>query len=295
MREVPAELAARIESRAARLCTAWIVTRRDGARLGFTDHDRDLTVQGVACAAASGWTAGTVEAELGYSPGTAAAAGALDSAALTEADIARGLYDAAAIEAWRVEWSEPELCVLLWAGAISRLVRQGLGFTAEIEGPLAALDQVVGRTYGRLCDAQLGDGRCRADVSGGAFNGAGVVVAVEDNRRLTVSGPEAFAPAWFLWGQVTFTSGANAGATALAAAHDIGAGGVVLTLLERPLALVAPGDGFTVRAGCDKQFETCAAKFSNTLNFQGFPHIPGDDFLMAYPRAGDQNDGSARR
>ena len=35
----------------ARLCRAWIVIRADGARLGFTDHDRDLVVDGVACRA----------------------------------------------------------------------------------------------------------------------------------------------------------------------------------------------------------------------------------------------------
>ncbi len=295
MRTVPAELAARIESGAANLCTAWIVTRGDGTMLGFTDHDRDLVVQGVACAAATGWTAGAADAALGFSPGTAAAAGALDSETITEADIARGLYDGAAIAAWRVDWSEPELYVRLWSGTISRLVREGPGFTAEIEGPLAALDRVAGRTYGRLCDADLGDGRCKADVSGGAFNGAGAVVSVRDNRRLVVSGLDGFDAGWFARGRLVFTSGANAGATALVAAHEAGAGGVVLTLFERPLAGIAPGDGFTVRAGCDKRFETCATRFDNTLNFQGFPHIPGDDFLMAYPREGQKNDGSSRR
>ena len=48
MRAVPEVLAARIESGAASLCHVWILTRADGARQGFTDHDRDLTVDGVA-------------------------------------------------------------------------------------------------------------------------------------------------------------------------------------------------------------------------------------------------------
>ena len=34
----------------------------------------------------------------------------------------------------------------------------------ELEGPLAALDRRIGRTYGRLCEARLGDGRCRVDL-----------------------------------------------------------------------------------------------------------------------------------
>ena len=177
MRDIPSELANLIESGAATLCTAFILSRADGASLGFTDHDADLQVQGVICRAATGWTAGTSERELGFSPGTASAKGVLDDAGLTDADIVAGLYDGAQVRALQVDWTSPDLLVEIWRGRISRLVRAGEGFTAEIEGPLAALDRVVGRTYGRLCDAALGDDRCRADVSGAAFNGSGTVTA----------------------------------------------------------------------------------------------------------------------
>jgi len=36
-------------------------------------------------------------------------------------------------------------------------------------------------------------------------------------------------------------------------------------------------------------------KFDNFLNFRGFPHIPGEDWLTAYPKAGKANSGGARR
>ena len=170
MRAVPAPLAALLDSGAATVCTAWIVTRSDGVRLGFTDHDRPLALEGVACEAASGWTGGTSDAELGFAPGQASAAGALDSEALTEADIAAGLYDGARVETWRVDWSAPDTRMLLRRETIRRLVRTGAGFAAELEGPLAALRKVVGRAYDRVCDAQLGDTRCRADLA--AFPGA---------------------------------------------------------------------------------------------------------------------------
>ncbi|MES2034490.1 MAG: DUF2163 domain-containing protein [Pseudomonadota bacterium] len=161
MRIVPAALAARIESGAATLCHVWLLSRVDGARLGFTDHDADLDHDGLICSAASGWTAGAVEAGLGLSAvGSAAAAGALDSATLTPADLGAGLYDGAALECRRIDWREPDLFVTLWAGRIARIRRDGEAFTAEIEGPMALLDRVAGRTYGRLCDANLGDGRC---------------------------------------------------------------------------------------------------------------------------------------
>ena len=168
MRTLPPDLAAALDGEAATLCTAWTLTRADGAVLGFTDHDRALDLGGVACEAASGWTAGTADAELGFAPGQASAAGALSSDALAEADIAAGLYDGAVVETWRVDWSNPAARVRLRRETVRRLVRQGAGFTAELEGPLARLRTVVGRAYDRLCDARLGDGRCRADLSGRA-------------------------------------------------------------------------------------------------------------------------------
>lgn len=160
MKTVPSALAARIESGAATLAHVWLLTRRDGVRLGFTDHDRDLTCDDVACRASSGWSAGAADAGLGFSPGAASASGGLDADSLAEPDIAAGLYDGCLIECRRVDWSQPELFVSLWRGTITRLKREDEAFVAEIEGPLAALDRVAGRTFGRLCDANLGDDRC---------------------------------------------------------------------------------------------------------------------------------------
>ena len=48
----------------------------------------------------------------------------------------------------------------------------------------------------------------------------------------------------------------------------------MLTLLEAPVRAIAEGDGFTIRAGCDKRMETCGVKFANTANFRGFPTPP---------------------
>ena len=298
MRALPTALAAAIESGAAGLCTVWIVARSDAVRLGFTDHDEPLSVDGVACSASSGWTMGASQSELGTTTGLAAATGALDSAALTDADILKGLYDDAALEIWRLLWSDPAQKVLLWRGRITRLVRQGQAsrqaFTAEIEGPLGALARVVGRTYSRTCDAELGVGRCRADVSGPAFNGAGSVASVSQGRRLVVTGIDAFAAGWFASGLLTWASGANTVLSTRVATHQTGAAGVVLVLANAPIEAIAPGDAFTVLAGCDKAYATCDAKFANDANFQGFCDIPGDDFLTVVPAGGALNDGSSR-
>lgn len=164
MRTVPEALAVRIESGAATMCHAWIVELADGVRLGFTDHDEDLLVEDVMCRAGCGWTAGTGHQEVGAEPGLSSASAVLDVDGPSEVDIAEGRWDAARVDHWRVDWEEPELRVRLATGTIRKLVRRGDQVIAEMEGPLAALHRVVGRTYSRLCDAVLGDARCGVDL-----------------------------------------------------------------------------------------------------------------------------------
>jgi hypothetical protein len=144
----------------ARLAWAWIVVRTDGARLGFTDHDRDLVVDGVTCKAGGGWSPGAADSAVGYAPGQASALGVLDDAGIGEADLAVGLYDGARVAALRVDWSAPWRVVRLWTATIASVSREGDAFKATLAGPAADLERVAGRTFTRLCDARLGDGRC---------------------------------------------------------------------------------------------------------------------------------------
>ena len=183
MRVIPNEMAARIESGAATLCHVWRLTRADGTVMGFTDHDRDLTVAGVVCRAASGWTAGAMEAAVGPQAGSAAVEGGLDDDGLTEADIAAGLYDGAEVELWRVDWRRPDLKVRLWRGSVARVRRDGQRFTAELEGPAAALERVVGRTYGRLCDAVLLAFRQATALGDGVWRLSGLLRALQGTER----------------------------------------------------------------------------------------------------------------
>lgn len=144
----------------ARLCRAWIIVRADGVRLGFTDHDNDLVVDGVSCRASGGWSPGARDTAAGYTSGQGAALGVLDDAGITEGDLAAGLYDGARVAELRVDWSAPSRVVRLWTATITAVSREGEAFKASLAGPLAAFDRVAGRTFTRLCDARLGDARC---------------------------------------------------------------------------------------------------------------------------------------
>ena len=54
MKTVSAALAQHLAGDVTTLATCWKITRRDGVVLGFTDHVRDLDVDGVTYRAASG-------------------------------------------------------------------------------------------------------------------------------------------------------------------------------------------------------------------------------------------------
>jgi uncharacterized phage protein (TIGR02218 family) len=290
VKTLPDGLQAHLDGGATTLCWCWKLTRRDGVCRGFTDHDRPLMFDGVSYDAASGFTASEVQSSLGLTVDNLTVAGALSSAALNENDLAAGLYDDAAIEIWRVNWNDTAQRVLMRAGSLGEVTRNGNAFSAEMRGLAQALNQPVGRAFGRLCDADLGDSRCTVSLTATA----GTVAAVSDSRRFTAAGLGTFAAGYFTGGKLIFTAGANAGHATEVKRHSIGGGIVAIELWQAMSEPVAPGDGFSLTPGCDKLFSTCQTKFDNTVNFRGFPYMPGNDAVMAGPAANQPLDGGSR-
>lgn len=169
MRIIPEAMAAAFAQGAAKLCHVWIVTRHDGEVLGFTDHDRALVFDGVVCRADSGLRQGAASGALGVQASDAAVAGVITSEVFRAEDIAAGLYDGAGIAFYTVDWSDPAQFVQTDFGTLARLEARGDGsFVAHVEGPMAALERVIGRRFSHLCDAALGDARCGVVPEAGA-------------------------------------------------------------------------------------------------------------------------------
>ena len=78
-------LAAAFASGVTTLCWCWIATRSDGLRLGFTDHDRDLVVDGATCHAGAGLEAGALDRTLDLAADQTAVVGALSGDAMAGA------------------------------------------------------------------------------------------------------------------------------------------------------------------------------------------------------------------
>lgn len=291
MRTIPPALAAHLAGQATTVCHAWRVTRRDGLVLGLTEHDAPLVFAGTDFEPASGYEASEMEGAVGLAVNTGEVAGAFSSEAITAKDLSEGRFDGATVEVFLVNWRVPEEHVHLATQEIGEARWDGQAFSAELRSLAGRLDAVRGRIYRSTCDADLGDGRCRVDLDDPAYWANGAVTIAADAAGCRASGLAGFAAGWFRFGLITFTSGANSGLSVEIDEHRLKDGEAVLSFWV-PLANVpAAGDGFTIRAGCSKTFETCREKFGNHLNFQGFPHMPGADFAYGYVDSETVHDG----
>lgn len=294
MREIQPALQEKLDSGVTTLARCWVVTRRDGAVQGFTDHDADLVIEGVPCRAGTGFGASEATSRFDLSIDGAEISGALAAESLTEADLAAGRFDAAQVDTWLVDWSDATLRVLLSRATLGEVKREGEAFSAELRGLADKLSQESGRLYTARCTADLGDARCKIDLAAAGLHGAGIVSRLLGASAIALDGFGDFADGLFTAGCLTWRSGANTGLAVEIKEHRIVGAEVHLTLWQAMSEAIAVGDTCTVTAGCDKRFETCRDRFANGVNFRGFPHIPGNDFVIAGVDTSANNDGRAR-
>ena len=215
-------------------------------------------------------------------------------AAVTEADLLAGRFDGAEVRAWLVNWAVgrgPGAAVPRHFGEI---VRAGGAFQAELRGLTEALNQPQGERVSD--DLRGGAGRWAVPVRpepaglfGGARGGGGGGRAAVPLCRLG-----GFADRWF---ETRAAGGADAalraGLVGIIKNDRIGAAGREIELWQPLGPQVRRAIVIRLEPGCDKRAETCRTKFNNFLNFRGFPHIPGEDWLTSYPVGAGVNDGGS--
>ncbi len=274
MRTITAGLESHLAGEVITLATCWKITRTDGVVMGFTDHDKDIIFESVTYKAASGFNATGVQYKADFSVDNLDIEGMLTSDDIKEADILAGKYDYAEVHIFIVNFenlAHEDLFVKRgWLGEV-RVKRSQ--FVAELRGLSQKLSQTIGRQFLPACDAILGDTRCGVNLASFTFTSS--ITSVTDRSRFKATGL-AQADNYFTGGEIQFTSGLNNGLKM-----------EIKEYLSKEIALVLPmpntisvGNTFSIKAGCDKTHETCKAKFSNLINFRGFPNIPGMDKIL---------------
>ncbi|MCG3266399.1 DUF2163 domain-containing protein [Yoonia sp. I 8.24] len=282
-----------LDTKATHLCYCWAVTRSDGVTLGFTDHDQSIQFDGVDFTPESGLSARALASTTGLSVNNTEAIGVLSADAITEVDINAGRYDGAEVTTWLVQWDDPSARKVRFYGTIGEITRASGGFQAELRGLTEALNQPQGRSYLKTCSALLGDGRCGVDVSDPTFTTDVVLAGDTGGQVFTLSDVPAFNDRWFEQGQLIVLSGAAESLRGVIKSDAVIGDLREITLWESIKAPIVAGDSLRLIAGCDRRAETCREKFSNFVNFQGFPDIPGSDWLLSVPRSDGSNSGGS--
>ena len=288
-----ADLQTHLRTGTTHTCMCWSVTRRDGVAFGFTDHDRTLHFDDMSFVPQGGLSARALASSVGLSVNNTAALGVLSADAITEVDILAGRYDGAHVVTWRVQWDNVNARNIQFRGIMGEITRGAGGFEAELHGLTEALNQPQGRSFLKTCSAILGDTRCGFDVHDPAYNLTCSLTQDVVGQTLVLDGVTGYADGWFENGLCTVRTGNAKGLVAAIKADVLGDAGRVLTLWTRFALPLHAGDSIQLVAGCDKTAATCQGKFANLINFQGFPDIPGEDWLMSVPQSDQSNTGGS--
>jgi hypothetical protein len=166
MKVVSTALAVHLTGPVTTLATCWRISRTDGVVFRFTDHDRDLVVEGEVYQANGAYSRTAISNDAGMGVDNLDVEGVFDSEAVTEEELRAGLFDQAEVRIFLVNWADPSTGALRlrrgWFGEVV-LTEQGV-FRTELRGLTQALSQRIGELYSPECRADLGDHRCRVPI-----------------------------------------------------------------------------------------------------------------------------------
>lgn len=266
-------------------CQIWKITRRDGRVFRYTSHDRAVRYGGEVYKACRSLNPSASEnaSTLG-SVGNIELTGIIDDEGISEADLYGGLFDDAFVTVdlitWGVGAETPRRLAAGWTGSLS----QGeTSFNMEVLGPGARLEQqALVQMVTPGCRWVFGSKECGVDIE--AMKISGAVVSALTRGSFTAALP-VLAPGPRQWenGRVRWTSGVNAGQITETKTVDFDTGEIVLW--SSPAFLASAGDTFDVLPGCDFNRDGGCTAYANTINFGGFPDLPGSDALLETPVA----------
>lgn len=287
------EFDAHLATGATNLCRCWAVIRRDGVALGFTDHDRSLSFEGITFIAESGMTARSFVQGTGLSVDNSEALGVLSDSAISDRAIEEGRFDGAEVIFWLVNWRDPDQRIERFRGTLGEIRRGGGAFEAELRGLAEPLNRPAGRVYQRMCGAILGDAACGFDLASEGFGVDVVIEMAQRSQTFVIPAQPVLEERWFERGRLIVQDGAGAGLVGIVKTDIILSDGRRQIALWDPIpAAVLAGEAIRIEPGCDKRARTCQNKFNNFINFQGFPHVPGEDWLIRIPVPATEAGGS---
>jgi len=278
MRVIPIALATHMAMGSTTLAHLFKVTRLDGEVFAFTSSASDLIVDGVHYSAGPGLDVSGIVATAGLNVDNLELTTLDDGTTFTRADVETGKWRKASFVIGRCNARSPgDGIEVRMVGSIGNVSRREGHVVVELLGLQQILQQPIGAVTSKTCRARLGDDLCTVNLA--SWTHSTTVTSVTSNQIFTASGLTQDED-YFGEGILTWTSGPSDGLSYKVKLHTAGG---VLTLLLPPLLTVEVGHGFDIVAGCRKRREDCRDKFSNILNMQAEPDLPGIDALTSAP------------
>lgn len=267
----------------------WTITLLGGTVLRYSGGDAPITVAGLTWGLGPGLQRGRRKQTVGVSVDTLSLKLLADNAVLVAGTpilqaLAKGVFAGATVKLERAFLDDAGACrgvVPDFYGRIGAFSGGRSGATVEVRSHAELLDVMIpGDVYQPGCRNTVFDPQC--GLAAGSFTVAGVASTAGDATRRVVASVSAAVvakpSAWADLGVLTFTSGLNAGDSRTVRSHALAAGtATIVAVYPFPFA-IAPGDSFTLRAGCNKSKDgDCGTKFSNLARFRGEPYIPAPE------------------
>lgn len=281
MKNISQLLISDLSGEVSHLCHCWQIIRRDGQRFGLTNHDHDLTFADTLFHADAGLNLSVIENRSGLSEYGLDVEGVVGHPLLSDSDLRAGSYDGASVTIYLVNWKDVEKHTVLASGIFGDVSFDDNRFRVVLKSMTAQLAMPAGRLYQKKCAARLGDETCRVSLDSSEFTVAGEIVNFANNWcEVNFSSPRSvhdFAPGWFVSGLLTLTQTGQK----LAIRDDQWIDGKRRFFLwDRLPATADEGDAVRLQVGCNKTANQCRDKFSNIINFQGFPYLPSEHALL---------------
>lgn len=284
MRELSEEFTAHLAANSTNLANCWKITRLDNIVLGFTDHDEELNFAGTVFRPAFGADISEVTSKLGAQTDSSEIIGIISSEAISEEDILLNRYDGAKVESYKVNWKDVRFYHHLRTDYIGEIVRKDNIFRVELRSAQHQLNIAKGRVYQSFCSAKLGDNKCSINLESADYRINVSVNEIIDQYSVAITLLSDFSDGFFSFGKAVWTGGKRNGKIDKIISQKNNNNQTIIDFSEPISDWVNIGDEFILYVGCDRHFSTCVEKFNNGINFRGFPHIPGEDFILRYPK-----------
>lgn len=298
MKTVPISMSAMLATNQLTLARCVKIVLRDGTELGFTDHDRDLTValsndqyEPLTYQSGHGIIVGDLSLALGLDSDNGEMSFPFGDLISRTAVLSRR-FNQARCYIFDVNWDHPSPEPLeLMAGIIAEARPERHMVVFEIRSQADFWNVTVGRLLSPMCSADFGDEQCGATP----VDTLATIETVLSNMRFTID-LTGYADNHWVFGTANFLSGGLAGTWPFEVVDFNGTSREVEVLAPMP-ATPEVGDLLYMRNGCSRVKEypddltipTCATH-SNWRRFRGFDRVPGSDRYLrpAIPGGGNQ-------